>query len=788
MTELLAPAGNMEALRAAIANGCDAVYLGMQQFGARAYSCNFDEETLPEAVRYAHLRAVKVYVTMNTIVFEEELADMRAQLAFLNEIGVDGVIVQDMAVFDEIVRHYPDMEAHCSTQMGIDDLEGTRFWKAQGAKRVVLARETDIETAKAIRREADIPIEIFVHGALCVSYSGNCLMSGLIGYRSGNRGRCVGSCRKPYELLDKTSGKSLGTSYLLSTKDLNTIDYIDDLKALDSLKIEGRMKEPAYVANVTARYRAALDGQASGRDKDALKKTFNRTFTKGYLFHEDPKELTNIQKPNNYGYEIGVISGAYQGMYELRLHDVLNQNDMIRIDHNGEDVNLAVVKLYDKGGNLINRADKVCYIRIKEKLSKGDLVYKTKDYQFYKELEKSIDGEFRRFPLVLRVYAYPGAPLTVDAEGLGMRCFYESAQVLEAAENQPTSAAQVHKQLAKLNDTVFTLQSVEFEACGAFIPVKLLNQARREIVDRLYEEKLRSKPRRVILQEDVIQPDAASTRVAAAAQAESVTAAGNGISHSIGAEPVIPDMETKGEAAPPQKPYLTASVINRAQYEACQRAGIREIYFENIVRRNQVSYEEREGTLLLGGYGGLFYYKGKNPFVTDYSFNVVNAVACRKLIEQGAVRVTLSYELNKKQIAELVDAYETNYGARPPLEMIVYGRAPLLFTKYCPLKKMDQCGLCKTHTYELRDAYGTFPLLSHADCTTTILNGKFLNLLDEMPSVGGVETFRLNFTTETPQEVAHIVRAAQRKLDGKEPQSLFRKETDTRGHYNKEII
>ena len=174
--------------------------------------------------------------------------------------------------------------------------------------------------------------------------------------------------------------------------------------------------------------------------------------------------------------------------------------------------------------------------------------------------------------------------------------------------------------------------------------------------------------------------------------------------------------------------------------------------------------------------------------MTDYSFNVVNAVACRKLIEQGAVRVTLSYELNKKQIAELVDAYETNYGARPPLEMIVYGRAPLLFTKYCPLKKMDQCGLCKTHTYELRDAYGTFPLLSHADCTTTILNGKFLNLLDEMPSVGGVEAFRLNFTTETPQEVTHIVRAAQRKLDGKEPQSLFRKETDTRGHYNKEII
>ena len=236
MTELLAPAGNMEALKAAIANGCDAVYLGMQKFGARAYSCNFDETTLREAASYAHLREVKVFVTMNTIVFEEELSDMRAQLAFLNEIGVDGVIVQDMAVFDYIVNHFPDMEAHCSTQMGIDDLDGTLFWKELGAERVVLAREVDIEKAKKIRREAKVPIEIFVHGALCVSYSGNCLMSGLIGYRSGNRGRCVGSCRKPYELLNKTTGKSLGTSYLLSTKDLNTIDYIKDLKELKSYR------------------------------------------------------------------------------------------------------------------------------------------------------------------------------------------------------------------------------------------------------------------------------------------------------------------------------------------------------------------------------------------------------------------------------------------------------------------------------------------------------------------------------------------------------------------------
>lgn len=748
MTELLAPAGNMEALKAAIASGCDAVYLGMQKFGARAYSTNFDMDSLREAVRYAHLRDVKVYVTMNTIVFEEEIEDMQAQLRFLNEIGVDGVIVQDMAVFDEIVSKYPDMEAHCSTQMGIDDLEGTLLWKELGAKRVVLAREVEIEKAKEIRRIAKIPLEIFVHGALCVSYSGNCLMSGLIGYRSGNRGRCVGSCRKPYELIDKTTGTSLGTSYLLSTKDLNTIDHIEDLKALDSLKIEGRMKEPAYVANVTAKYRAALDGKATDADCDDLKKTFNRTFTKGYLFHEDPKDLTNIQKPNNFGYEIGTVTGAYKGMYEIRLHDVLKQNDIIRIDHNNEDVNLSVVRLYDQDGNLINQADKVCCIRIKEKLSKGDRVYKTKDWQFYKELEKTMDGEFRRFPLQLKVYAYPDAHLVIDAEGLGCSYLYESEEILEAAENRPTTREQVEKQLSKLNDTVFTLQNLHFEEYQAFIPVKLLNQARRAVVDGLYAARLHSKPCRT----------------------------------------VTPAPKEKISFGPEKEPYLTATVTTQAQYDACRRAGIQEIYFENIIRRNQVEYKEKEGQLLIGGYGGLYYYRNRNPFITDYSFNVVNAETCRQLYALGAKRVTLSYELNRKQIADLIAAYEEENGGRPALEMIVYGRAPLLFTKYCPLKKMEQCGFCKERSYELRDEYGTFPILSHSDCTTTILNGKILNLLDEMPAMDGIEAFRLNFSIESPEEVTKVVKAARGKLESTETRSLFRQDTDTRGHFNREIL
>lgn len=747
MTELLAPAGNMEALKAAISNGCDAIYLGMQKFGARAYSSNFDAESLEDAVRYAHLRDVKLYVTMNTIVFEDEISEMKKQLHQLNEIGVDGVIVQDLAVFDHMVRNFVDMEAHCSTQMGIDDLEGTLLFKELGAKRVVLARETPMEKVKEIKKAARIPLEIFVHGALCVSYSGNCLMSGLIGYRSGNRGRCVGSCRKPYELIDRTTNTSLGRSYLLSTKDLNTIDHIDDLKDIDSLKIEGRMKEPAYVANVVSKYRLALDGKAVAEDKENLNKTFNRTYTKGYLFHEDVKDITNIQKPNNFGYEIGKITKSYQGMYEITLDKVLNQNDMIRIDHDHEDVNLSVVRLYDKDGNLINKADHVCYIKIKEKLSTGDIVYKTKDYLYYKELENSLDQEFRRFNLDIKVYAYPGSKLVIDAEGLGFQYLYESGETLEEAANNPSTKEQVVKQFSRLSDTVFALGDVDFEEYNAFIPAKLLNSARREIVQGLYELKLNSKKKR--------------TREESAKEKISFT---------------------------PKKPYITAAVTTKEQYEACMRAGITEVYFDNIIRRNQNTYKEKEGELLIGGYGGIYHYRETNPFVTDYSLNVVNAASCYELHRLGAKRVTLSYELNKKQIKELIDSYCEDNGGYPVLEMIVYGRAPLMFTKYCPLKKMNQCGLCKRKSYELEDEYGRFPILSHDDCTTTILNGKILNLLDEMPSIEDVAAFRLNFTVESAEEVMKVASDAVKKLDGSLTKPLFNQETDTRGHFNKEII
>ena len=467
----------------------------------------------------------------------------------------------------------------------------------------------------------------------------------------------------------------------------------------------------------------------------------------GYLFHEDQKDITNILRPNNVGYEIGRISKIVNDMIEITLTRPLHQNDIIRISHNNEDVNLTVVKLYDKDGNFINKAEDVCYIKIKEKMSKGDLVYITKDYFYYKELESSLEKEFKRFNLDIRVYAYPDSNLIIDAEGLGFNYSYESEEILGEAINNPTTKEQVIKQFSRLNDTIFELNNVDFEECNAFIPAKLLNAARRDIVQGLYDLKLNSQKK----------------RTKALKAKEKISFA-------------------------PEKPTLTAAVTTKEQYDACVSCGIKEIYFENVVRRNQNDYKEKEGQLLIGGYGGIYHYRKTNHFVTDYSLNVVNSASCYELYRLGAKRVTLSYELNKIQIEDLINAYYEENDGYPALEMIVYGKAPLMFTKYCPLKKMNQCGVCKTNSYELKDEHGTFPIISHDDCTTTILNGKTLNLLDKLPSIKGIEAFRLNFTVESKEQVVKTINKALSKLNGSIDKAVFKQETDTRGHFNKEIL
>lgn len=747
MVELLAPAGNMDALKAAVNCGCDAIYLGMSKYGARAYATNFDFDTLPEAISYCHLNNVKIYITMNTIIFEDELEEAYLQIKRLYELGVDAIIIQDIALLDYVKRHCPQMEAHASTQMGLDDTYGVLEASSFGAARVVLGRECSISRVKKVKEETKVPVEVFAHGAHCVSYSGNCLMSGLIGYRSGNRGRCVGSCRKPYELINKTTNESLGTSYILSMKDLATIESLDDLSFVDSLKIEGRMKEPSYVANVISHYRYALDHGCPPQDAMLnLEKTFTRSFTKGYLFGVDKKDVTNVNKPNHLGYYVGKITNVKGKCYELSLVREINQNDVIRIE-SLEEITYPLTKMFDNKNNFVKTATTKCYIYMDDKAKVGDKVYVVKDTNYLSKLDEYSKTLHRRVGVSFYLDAYIGQPLKLTAV-CGYHSYTEETDFIVEEARKELVYDNVYKQLNRLNDTVYEIESLEINGDQmAFVPSSILNELRRKVVNGLNNERL--KVEREFVQ-DVLKEE----------------------------------VEIKNS-----KRSISVFCTTKEQYEASLELGIKDIYFNNFIRRNDATYKEPTSSTLVGGYNGVNYYKNKDTYlVSDFSLNVVNSRSVYLLHKTGVDRVTISHEMNRDNINDMINEFEKSYGKTPNLEMIVYGHAHLLNTKYCPLKVNNLCGKCKKNQFVIKDNYGEFPIISHEDCTTTIVNGRPLNLLDEINYLpNAITTFRLQFTIESKEKAKEIIKIALQKLNGSN-EKIFNSETDTRGHFNKEIM
>ncbi len=748
MSELLAPAGNYEAFINAINAGCNAVYLGLNSFSARAYANNFTLDEVKELVEYAHLRNVLVFVTMNTIIFQDELPLAYKTIDELARIGVDALIIQDLALLSYVAQKYPNMEAHASTQMGVDDIEGINLLEQIGVKRVVLSREVSIDKIKELKKQTKMPLETFIHGALCVSYSGNCLMSGLIGMRSGNRGRCVGSCRKLYSLVNLKTGEESSKQYLLSMKDLNATKNIDELKIVDSLKIEGRMKEASYVYSVVRSYRETLDNPYVDINllNDNLSKTFHRTFTKGYIFGEKPENITNIKKPNNFGYYIGKVINKKGRLLEIKLTNTLNQGDQIRFDlEDINEVSLPIVKMYDKEHNFIKSSSTTAYIECSEKINIGTNVYKTKDIVFLDELEKKAKDTYYKI--------YVDMFLTIDKDNhLVLTINYEehyvsvySSEQIALATNTPTSLDNIKRQLEKLGNTPYTLRNFDTDLENKwFIPVSVLNNLRRAAIEKLNKKRL---------------------------------------SRDC---PTNNNTTFTKQIFPITKPTISVSVKTLEQYNIVKSLGIDNIYFDNVIPRNNADYENTSKSVLVGGLGGLNFYKN-NYVTTDYSFNVVNAESVNLLHNLGANLVTISHEINKQQLNLLINEYYKQNGGYPNLEMIVYGHQEMLHTKYCPIKKMGFCGKCKTQKFALKDDFETFPLITSDNCEVTLLNGKTLNLIDEVPYIKNINSFRLAFTIEDEETIIKTVNALKDKLNGKN-HSCFNKETDTRGHFNKEIL
>jgi len=741
--EILAPAGSKEAMIGAINAGADAIYLAGKRFGARAYANNFDDETLFDVITYAHLRGVLVYVAINTVIFDDEIDDLIAYTDTLVMHDVDALIVQDLGVMDLLLHRYPHVDIHASTQMNTHAIEQVKWLKDQGVKRVVLARETSLDLIKRIKKEVDIEIEVFVHGALCVCYSGNCLMSSMIGGRSGNRGECAQPCRLPYS-LHKNQQKISDQTYLLSTKDLMTIEYMDELveAGIDSFKIEGRMRKPEYVIETVKSYREALDASLERKIislKEAIwgmKRVFNREYTKGFLMDETPSDLNNDFRPNHMGVPIGHVLNYSDGKATIKLTDSLSINDGYRIvglSDYGNSVSRII-----KGDQLIKKAvaGEVIKLDVSEKIQVGSQVLKTLDIELEQSLSPYLNENYKVIAIIGEVEAYVGKPLKMSIHDYNHHVTIFSDHIIEYAKQAPITQEQLIDQLSKLGQTPFYFDSLIVKTDGiGFIPIKVMNDIRRKVIDELTKRRLKPKKEVVI------------------------------ISEARSSYPITT-----------LSPRLAVKVQTIEQYEKAKNYPFDVIYAENILmidepnvipslKRIQLKHHETiRQSSLIQDIGHLNDAKNYD-LITDGFFNVTNMYSIHLLHRMGIRRITLSPEVSFERIKTMIKRFPEIFHYRPSLELEVYGRQDLMITKYCPIAKTfktkQDCHLCEKNQYTLEDRMGSrFPLIHDGHCNLRLLHDKPLHLrsyLSELLSLG--VTCRIHLTTEKGQEIDDVLNA-----------------------------
>ena len=720
--ELLCPAGNIDALRAAVNNGADAVYIGGTNFGARKFADNFSNKDMIEAINYAHLFGVKVYVTVNTIIYEDEVLDFMNYIKFLYLNGVDAVIMQDIGMIKLVREIIPDFEIHASTQTNNCNDEVLKLYKNLGVSRVVLARELSLDEINSLK--TDIEKEVFIHGALCICYSGCCLFSSLNGGRSGNRGECAGPCRLPYTLVK--NGKALKTkgSYLLSPKELNTASHFDKIldSNIQSLKVEGRMKSPAYVSFITKMYRELIDKHYTDCSPKDLKKLFNRKFTSGHLFENKNFDLMNIESPNHIGVPIGEVVKCDKRIM-IKLSDDLSQNDGIRFQNSAK--GLIVNKLYNSKGLLINKASKGDIVFLDNRLSlKGpDVVLKTADYLLMEQLNnyplRKIKVDF-----VVEAHLNKNIVITIDD---GSNSILISGTKLESSINSPTTKDNIIKQLSKLGDTVFEVNKIDINLDdNLFISLRELNELRRKLVDKL-----------VIVRTKV--------------------------------DRTTPSFEIKPTFNLGRNDFkINILVRNEEQFKAALKSGVNNIYTddynlylkyksENVFfRTDRTIYNlpdfENEN-LLLTELGGLNKYIKNNNCRTDYFLNVVNSYSSCFLETFGSTLVTVSPELSINQLKSLLKINNN-------IEVIIYGTLELMVMNHCLISMNDGCPLCQKNKYCLKNKHNEiFPILTK-HCKTHIMHHEKLNwisYLNELKACG-LSNVRIELFDENENEVLDIIK------------------------------
>lgn len=648
--ELLAPAGNMENLKYAVMAGCDAVYLGLKKFGARAFSSNFSDSEFIEAVNYCHLYGVKVYVTLNTIIYDYEVEDFLKTVDFIHKNNVDAVLIQDLGMLDLVRKTYPNVEVHASTQMHIHNLDGVKVLEKLGIKRAVLARETSIDTIKYIKENSNIELEVFVHGALCVSYSGECLMSKFIGGRSGNRGECAGACRLSYDVVDDNNNILNKNKYPISTKDLNTIYYIDKLieSGASSLKIEGRMKSREYVYMVVKLYRDTIDnyyktGKVIVNEDDLLKlkKIFNREYTKGFLFNIKNNELINSYRPNHMGVNVGKVLNYKNGYATILLTDHVSIGSGLRVlSKNNKDVGILVNEFYKKD-KLVKDAYKndIISIKVHDKVYKDDIVVITNDKSISNDIEEYIKNNKRKVLISGKVSCKLGIIILEVSDGVN-KVVVSSNNVFKSI-NKSTTKEDISVKLNKLLNTVYKFNSLDINIdSNLFIPLKEINGLKNDMVMLLNDKRL-YKINYVKSKYYIDLPDFKKE--------ELITCYTNNINN----------LDKKYDI----------------------------VYTDNNCLPRVVDKYDNYNNVMIGELGG---FNKCSNVTTDVSFNVVNSYAVAFLHSMGSLCVTLSYEMTDSDIENLVNSYINRYNKRPNLELIVYGYPVIMCSKYSLNKEYNK--------------------------------------------------------------------------------------------------
>lgn len=725
--ELLSGVGDLETLEMAVKCGADAVYLSLKDYGARKYAKNFTLSELEDAVKYCHLYGVSVYVTVNTLIHDDEVDDLIDTVSKLYYIGVDALIMQDIGMINLVKSIFPDINIHVSTQAHNCSKECVSLLESLGVSRVVLARELSLSEIKEIN--TDLELEVFIHGALCVSYSGQCLISSKMFGRSGNRGECAGFCRFLFDLYRNNNNKSSG--YLLSTKDLFAGKLIGDLisSGVKSLKIEGRMKSKYYVGVVTKFYRTLIDKYYNGEelsftedDYTDLLTVFNREFTCGFLGNDN--DIVNDKTCNHQGSLVGEVIDVGKRI-KIKLSKSLTQGDGIRFS-NGE--GMICNYIYDSKGLYINKALKsnIVYLDNKVNLKELGLVYKTIDVSLNKRMDELPD---KKIPVSFRFEASLGknivASIKCDDDVIEL-----SSLVSEKAINSPTTKEDVVKRLSKLGNTPFVINDcfVSIDD-NIFIPVKVLNDIRRNLVDRLITLR-ENKSYNKVINEYVNKPNCIKET--------------NEFSFLVRNEKQLKYLLSKN---------VCIYVEDYSLYEKYKNSNV-------FYRPYRCSNDNNKcNNCLITNNGYLLNKYSKS--VIDIYMNVYNKYSLN-YYERFGYKVGLSPELGIDDIENLIVSYKDSYKNSPNVEVLVYGMLELMIIKYCPINKNvnSKCYLCKTNDYYLDDKKGDkFKLLGDSSHKVRVMDYQTIDLIDSIDTLKsiGVYNFRIDLLDEDDKELEQLL-------------------------------